>query len=77
MLYASTDAQKPSYDLKYFESKIPDNPSPANLESAVRIKAEETGGGALFENRVWLWVLMVTMIAGLGFYTIRMMKSNS
>jgi hypothetical protein len=77
ILYGAPGAQKPSYDLTYFESKIPDTPPPATLESAVRINTEKTSGRALFESRVWLWVLMVTMIAGLGFYTIRMMKSNS
>jgi hypothetical protein len=77
MLYGSGGAQRPSYDLTYFENKIPDNPPTAMLGSAVTINAERASGGALFESRVWLWALMVAMIAGLGFYTIRMMKSSS
>jgi hypothetical protein len=32
---------------------------------------------ALFENKVWLWAIMVVVIATLGFFTLKMMKSNA
>ncbi|HEU5145881.1 MAG TPA: hypothetical protein VFT90_04165, partial [Chryseosolibacter sp.] len=63
-----------SYDLAYFQSSIPDSLFTAELASPELLIVHDTKAEALFQNKLWLWTIMTIMIAGLGLFTIKMMK---
>ncbi|HEX8038320.1 MAG TPA: DUF3999 family protein [Chryseosolibacter sp.] len=76
LYYGADQVSAPSYDLAYFENKIPDTVTTAILEPAVAVRGEKTGSAPLFQNKAWLWTIMALMIGGLGFYTIKMMRKE-
>lgn len=77
VLYGSDATHKPAYDLTHFQNKIPENPAAAELGEQEEIILPEDVGGALFERSIWLWTVMVVMIGGLGFFTMKMMKGGA
>jgi hypothetical protein len=76
MLYGAETLTSPSYDLTYFENKIPGAPRIATFEPAQDVTIDESGARPLFESKIWLWSIMGLMIMALGFFTIRMMKEK-
>lgn len=77
LLYGNSNAQKPIYDLERFAEKIPVN-TPAiqlNNEEPV-VNYANLQQKPLFENKVWLWGIMVLMISLLGWFAIKMMKKQ-
>ena len=74
MLYGSDVLRPPAYDIAYFHKAIPDSLLSAELSSAELLVIAGAGTNALFENKMWLWSLMLLIIGGLGFFTMRMMK---
>ena len=76
MLYGSDDMRPPKYDLAYFENKIPDSVMTARLQSAELMIPARESTSALFENKLWLWVTMIVMVAGLGVFTVKMMTEK-
>lgn len=77
VLYGSDVTHKPDYDLAHFQNKIPEHPAAAKLGEPEEIILPEDEGGGLFESSVWLWVIMIVMIGGLGFFTLKMMKGKA
>lgn len=79
LYYGNTNAIAASYELKNFENKIPismvdlalgeqkENP---NYSKAVHQQA-------LFENKMWLWTLMVLIIGLLAFFVYKMLKTTT
>lgn len=74
MLYGREGMRAPSYDLAYFQSNIPDSLVTAQLASAETLIVADADDNALFQNKLWLWAIMAIAIAGLGFFTIKMMR---
>lgn len=77
MLYGVQALRAPSYDLAYFENKIPDAPLRASLSPEEKLTPDHPAAKPLFENKLWLWSIMLVMIAGLGFFTLKMMKPGA
>jgi hypothetical protein len=77
MFYGADAVRSPSYDLAWFENKIPNEPMVTEIGPPQLLIAAGPRASALFENKVWLWSLMGVMIVGLGFFTIKMMKARS
>ena len=76
LYYGSENATAPNYEIAKFESKIPLNLSKVNLgeeqkNSSYHLKVDQP----LFENKIWLWALMAVIIALLGFFSFKMLKS--
>jgi hypothetical protein len=76
MLYGADAVSSPSYDLVHFENRIPEVTTFASLGSPEKIVFAEPDADPLFENKLWLWGLMVLMILALGFFTVKMMKQK-
>lgn len=76
MLYGSSAIRAPHYDLAYFKSKIPDAVLTARLEPAEALTPPPEGATPLFQNEIWLWTIIIVMIAGLGLFTIKMMSEK-
>ena len=76
LYYDSENTLAPNYEIAKFESKIPSNLSSVNIgeeqkNPSYTVKVEKP----LFENKIWLWALMAVIIALLGFFSFRMLKS--
>lgn len=77
LAYGNKNVGKPSYDLQYLTDKIPENPKLVQLgmEKAIERKGEKVIT-PLFENKIWLWIVMGVVILLLGGFTLSMMKKK-
>ena len=76
LYYGNEKATNPVYEIEEFENKIPVNLTSVNIGAeqqnpAYSIKIEKP----LFENKAWLWVLMVVIIGLLGWFSFKMLKN--
>jgi hypothetical protein len=74
LFYGNNNISFPSYDIQYFERKIPASIPELTLGNEIDISFEQTSKNPLFQNTIWLWAIIVVAIAVLGFFTVRMMK---
>ncbi|WP_168202366.1 DUF3999 family protein [Pedobacter sp. KBS0701] len=76
LYYGNEKVTAPVYEIEKFENKIPVNLTSVNIGAeqqnpAYTIKTEKP----LFENKAWLWVLMVVIIVLLGWFSFKMLKN--
>lgn len=76
LFYGKTDAVSPNYEIEKFDNKIPLNLTNVDVgeeqkNPSYAVKTEKP----LFENKLWLWSLMVVIIGLLGFFSFRMLKN--
>jgi hypothetical protein len=76
LYYGKKDAYKPSYDIDHFRNKIPSAASKASLGPEEILIAAPEKVTAFFENKTLLYGVMIVIIAVLGFFTLRMMKTK-
>lgn len=76
MLYGADWLPSPDYDLVHFGNKIPDEAARARLGPETNLATAEAQSTPLFQNRLWLWSMMVVVIGLLGFFTVKMMKQR-
>jgi len=75
LFYGNKKAGKPSYDIENFEENIPKNASVLSIsKEEINPEFKTESKSPLFENKIWLWVLMGIIIAVLGFFTFKMLK---
>lgn len=75
LFYGNKKAGKPSYDIENFQENIPQNPSVISIsKEEVNPEFKTETKSPLFENKIWLWVLMGIIIVVLGFFTFKMLK---
>jgi len=75
--YGNHTLRHPSYDLVKFKNKLPKAPTLVTLGKTTLVpdmRKEE--GKALFENSLWLYLLMGIIIIVLGTFTLKMMRSE-
>lgn len=76
--YGNNNLRTPSYDIAKFKNKLPENPVVASLGKVSRVPdVNEKKENALFENSLWLYLLMGIIILVLGTFTLKMIKSES
>ncbi len=76
LYYGNERLAAPQYDLELFKDKIPAPKKNLELANEERLQAETMKPSALIENQLWLWVIMGIVIAVLGFFTLKMMKTK-
>lgn len=76
LFYGNRAMGFPSYNIAYFEEKIPNEVTPLSLGPEENIDHPKTQVAALFESKMWLWATMIILIAVLGYFTLKMMKSK-
>jgi hypothetical protein len=78
LVYGNKNAEQTNFDLTHFIEKIPANLSEISLgtEQIIPQKSENLTK-PLFENKMWLWLIMGIIILLLGFFTLKMMKKES
>lgn len=74
--YGNARASKPTYDIAHFAEKVPAQAEELTLGVEENIGQSPTPMSAIFENKLWLWGILISVIALLGFFTLRMMKSQ-
>lgn len=75
LYYGNDKAQKPSYDIANFTKNIPENPSPLSLsEETINLDFTSETTTPIFENKLWLWILMGIVILVLGYFSLKMLK---
>jgi hypothetical protein len=77
LFYGNQSLPAPVYDITYFAEKIPAEPAAVTLGPEENIAAPASVSHALFENKLWLWGIMIAVIGVLGFFTLKMMKGNT
>jgi hypothetical protein len=75
LFYGNPQINSPSYDISYFTEKIPATATPLGFGPEENIATPPGKINALFENKFWLWGIMLTIIAVLGFFTLRMLRT--
>ncbi|MDQ1139691.1 DUF3999 family protein [Pedobacter agri] len=76
LYYGNDNVTAPSYEIEKFENEIPTILTAVTIGNqkenpAYSIKIEKP----LFENKTWLWALMVVIIALLGWFSYKMLKN--
>jgi len=76
VFYGNPSASKPEYDISHFSDHIPELLTDVALGSEQEIISEVNDKkNPLFENKVWLWAVLVLIVAILGYYSIKMINS--
>lgn len=77
LTYGNSAVSKPEYDINRFESKVPDTLSILELGHEKTIKKEpEFAKEPLFQNKIWLWLILATIIILLGWFTLKMIRKQ-
>lgn len=74
LVYGNVSAQKPQYDIAYFNNQIPENPPLLKLGEGVPVFETETSATENFFNKkLWLWLVLIAIVILMGWFTVRMM----
>ncbi|MFI8602954.1 DUF3999 family protein [Cellulophaga baltica] len=76
--YGNPEVSEPIYDINLMDNVVPATAKAVALgkELGSEIIIAEPEVQALFENKKWLWAIMVLIIALIGYYTIKMIKKS-
>lgn len=77
LFYGNEYPSRPAYDIEHFADKVPLQMTAASLGPEEHIGKTPTRMNAIFENKAWLWGILLSVVAVLGFFTLRMMKSKA
>ncbi len=76
LIYGNQAAVAPRYDLNHFMERVPDSLTVIEPGPEQRIRTEEANViQPLFSNSIWLWSVMILIIALLGAFAVKMLKS--
>lgn len=75
LFYGNPKAVSTSYDIENFQQSIPKNPTELQLQKEeVNGEFKVASQSPLFENKMWLWVLMGIIIAVIGYFSLKMLR---
>lgn len=78
MVYGNSIAHKPQYDITQFADKIPDGPSKIKVGDEEFLEKLQTSATTvpLFENKIWLWAIMLVVIGLISWLTLEMLRKK-
>uniref|UniRef100_UPI00404B3D97 DUF3999 family protein n=2 Tax=Flavobacterium sp. TaxID=239 RepID=UPI00404B3D97 len=77
LTYGNNEVSKPFYDINSFTDKIPTSVTQLKIgDEQIIEKSPKEIENPLFQNKNWLWAIMVLIIALLGWFSLKMMKQN-
>jgi hypothetical protein len=77
LVYGNKHMGKPNYDIGRFQDKIPQKMTALALGAPQVIPSEEPLMTVpLFENKIWLWAIMLAIILLLGWFSLKMLKAK-
>lgn len=77
LVYSNAGAFKPNYDIAYFKENIP--AVITTLSTGEEQTIEKKAGKSispLFENQLWLWLIMAVIIIVLGWFSLQMIRKT-
>lgn len=74
LLYGHENPRKPNYDIKNFQSSIPEDLKPLTLGAEQFILQAQSDTEPLFTNQWWFWALMIGIIGLLGWFSMKMVR---
>ncbi|HEU4497062.1 MAG TPA: DUF3999 family protein [Flavobacterium sp.] len=78
LFYGNPKASLASYDIENFQENIPKDPAELLLgNEEANPDFKRTAGQPLFENKLWLWALMILIIAVLAYFSLKMMREQA
>jgi hypothetical protein len=78
LVYGDNNTTRPDYDIELFRSKIPTTIKEITLGNEERIiKKELPGISPLFQNKIWLWIILTVIILLLGWFSLKMIKKTN
>ncbi|PHS61260.1 MAG: hypothetical protein COB12_12250 [Flavobacterium sp.] len=77
LVYGNTKSSSPQYDISKFSNNIPTELKGLILLNRIPIeKTEASKTAPLFENKLWLWVIMGLIIFTLGWFSLKMISKK-
>ncbi len=77
LVYGSSHARAPVYDISRFADKIPENSAFLQLGTETRMDTPRSATEGLFTNKLWLWALMGIIILVLGGFSLKMLRPDN
>ena len=75
LYYGKPNSRTPNYDINRFMNTIPTDLKNLTLGSEIVLqKNTKEKVKPLFENKLWLWTIMILIIGILGWFSLKMMK---
>ncbi len=75
LVYGNKKINKPRYDVTVFSDRIPEQIREVQLGEETVIPATPLVDKSLLKNKLWLWLAICGIMAVLGYFTIKMMRS--
>ncbi len=77
LVYGNNKATKPNYDIEKFTKNIPEFLTPLTLGLEQKINNKKSPDTeALFNNKNWLWAIILVTILLLGWFSLKMIKKT-
>ena len=78
LVYGDDKARKPNYDIAHFMDQVPEDLTLAHLGDEQLIDQEmPQKRSPLFENKAWLWGVLILIIGLLAYFSIKMMRKET
>lgn len=77
LVYGKENATPPAYDLSHFINQIPDSLiqlDPGNEVPVTQLTTSDVQ--PLFQNKIWLWLVMGVIMVTLGWFSVKMMRKG-
>lgn len=76
LYYGNKNAQKRTYDIERFTKNIPTELTAISLGEEEVLQKQTTEKNPIFKNKMWLWVIMIIIIAMLGWFSVKMLQKK-
>lgn len=76
MLLGNSSIRKPQYDLVNFKDNIPQDINQAKVGNIINLK-EQKQESTFLNNKLWLWAIIIIIIAILAYSSLGMLKKKS
>lgn len=76
LVYGNSDGVLPDYDINRFTHNVPTVMSTLTLGKEESIIEANVSDTALFSNKLWLWAILCSIIALLGWFTFKMIRQE-
>lgn len=77
LFYGNREALRPRYDIDRFQNNIPTALTSLTLGEEQILKGKSPKvSKPLFQNKIWLWGIMVIIIGLLGWFSLKMMRNG-
>lgn len=77
LVYGNKNSVLPKYDLENFNDKIPSALSYLSLGNEAPILRDQSVSSPLFENKLWLWLIMFVIILLIGWFSLSMIRKTT